>query len=53
MKGLRFRWGSLETGETEEQLGTLRSRWEIYRTGRDPIEQVGGYEVQVGLLRGQ
>lgn len=43
----------METGDTEEQVGTLRSRWEIYRTGRDPIEQVGGYEVRVGLLRGQ
>lgn len=42
----------MEAGETEEQMGTLRSRRELYRTGRGPIEQVGGSEVQVGLLRG-
>ena len=42
MKGLRFRWALLEAGETEEQVGTLRIRWELYRTDRGAIEQVRG-----------
>lgn len=53
MKGLMFRWGSLETGETEEQVGTLRSRWELYRTNRGPLNRWGKSEVQLGLLRGK
>lgn len=53
VKGLMFRWGSLETGETEEQVGTLRSRWELYRTNRGPLNRWGKSEVQLGLLRGK